>query len=585
MDILLKKKDRLEHQLRQLKQKERDRAEYRTHLVAQAGEQKVAMEKLQREVSAVEQVLLEKKEKFLVLKDEVFKYKKGALHGIRDELRSLYKSIFEEASKAHFSASFSAFEEFTRVRDLIGRNVFRGLGRRLERLYSEEKEKLKKHILSQIAKKMQEKRKMHELVFNMKFLRRYEDYFSEDVMTGFLYERTAKGFEYHFMSDRDSNRLDKPEWFLDFILGKLQENREIFDIWEDVGGVELKGNGSSTRFLSLVTMTCGLVETKIDEVSASRSKQKRNLTLHLGVQVMKFRHKVFQSYGAVLEFPKLGKMLYKEQRKYVREKLSKIHEMRHVRWFDGYKELSRECLLYIYRFRELDSAFGMDDVIQIIVDYNRVFLESLRYINRQEIRVLCWVYSEFERFKGFLLDQESEVVFDSRLSMESRSVNVRKDRAEAVEDMLHEAVTGSIERISEFNSENLKLIMSLAMNDTEEGLKPVKRFSHDPNRVFRNLVVGVGRYLDDYRECLSYRAISHSVKERIDGFVLEEVVLKHRLESSEYFELVETMKRLKEMFGEEEWKSEVGLKCVGDIFEGRDAGEGPLSKMIKSLYV
>ncbi|KAG5860483.1 RINT-1-like protein [Encephalitozoon hellem] len=582
MDILLKKRDHLERQIQQFKQKESDRMEYKSRLEERAEEQKRAIEAVEKEIHGMELVLLEKKEKFVCLKEEVSKYKKEILDRSRGEYRSLYIEIFEEASRIRPSTSFSTFGEFSRIEDLIGKNVFRNLGRRLKRFYSEEKEKLRKYILSQIEKKLEDKRKMHEVVFNMKFLSRYEQHFSENVLEHFLYERTSKAFEYHFLSDRDSNRLDKPEWFLDFILAKLKESREIFDMYLDLNKKDTKADGLDGRFGDLVKRMCDLIKTKTEEISGCNSKQKRNLILHLGMEIMKFRYEVYHDYSIILEFPELGHTLCKEQKKYVREKLSKIHESRHVKWFGGYKELLRECLLYIYRFRALDSAFGIDDAIQTIIDYNKIFLESLRYINRQEIRVLCWVYSEFERLKTFLLDQESEVVFDARLSMESKVVDVKKNGDS--QDMLHEAVTGSLERVSEFNSENLKLIMSLAANDASEGLRPIRKFFHDPSRIFRNLVIDIGKYLDDYRECLSYDAIKRDLKERTDMFVLEEIILKYRLETSEYFELAEMIRRLEEVFGEGEWKSEMALECVGDIFEGRDAGQGPLSEIIRSLY-
>ncbi|ADM11988.1 uncharacterized protein Eint_080530 [Encephalitozoon intestinalis ATCC 50506] len=583
MDVLLKKKDHLEYRLEQFKQKENDRIEYRNQLLEQAQKERSAIEALEKEINGMVSALLEKKEGFMELKDKVSKYRKDVLRSIKGEFESLYREIFEEASRIHPSTSFAAFEEFTKIKGLIKRNVFRNLGRRLERFYAEEKGKLREYILSQMEKKLQDKQKMHEFVFNMKFLRKYEEYFCEDTMIDFLYERISKGFEYHFMSNRDTNRLDKPEWFLDFILLKLRESRGILDIYLELSKKNKRDGEGNGEFRDLVVRTGNLIKEKIEEISGSSSKQKRNLALHLGTQVMKFRYEVYHSYNIVLEFPSLGSVLCQEQKKYVRERLVKIHEARHVKWFGGYKELSRECLLYIYRFRTLDPVFGMEDAIKIIVDYNRVFLESLRYINRQEVRVLCWVYSEFERLKTFLLEQESEVVFDSRLSIENKTMVVKEEGGNP-QDMLHEAVTGSLERISDFNSENLKLIMSLAMNDTAERLRPIRKFFHDPGMVFRNLVVDVERCLEDYKECLSYNAIKHSVKEKIDGFVLEEIVLKHRLESSEYFELVGMVKKLKEVFEGEEWKSEMGLRCVRDIFEGREPGDGPLSKMVQGLY-
>lgn len=582
MDILLKKKDRLEHLLRQLEQRECDRIEYRSRLAKQVDMQRHAIEVLEKDICEAERAFLEKRGKFEMLKNEVARYKKDALVGVRSELEALYRHMFEEASGIRLSTSFSAFAEFTKLRSLMERNVFRGLGKRLLKLYGEGKERLRRRIVEQVEQKLQDKHAVHELMFNMKFLRRYEEYFSEQAMESFLHERMARGFEYHFMSDKDSNRLDKPEWFLDFILAKLRESKEVFDMYMGLGRSGDASEGVAGSFEGVVGKTHELVEMKVDEMSRCSSKQKRSLVLHLGVQVMRFRYEVYEGYGVVLEFPKLGAMLCKEQREYVRQMLARTHGMKHTKWFDGYRELSRDCLLYIHRFRGLDRGFAMDDAMRTIVDYNRVFLESLRYISRQEIRVLCWVYSEFERLKAFLLEQESEIVFDSRLSMQSKTMRVRS--SEGMQDMLHDAVLGSLERISEFNSENLKLIMSLARNDAAEALRAMRRFVQDPNGASRSLVADVCRCLEDYRECMSYEAVKQGMKGKIDGFVLEEVILKHKLGSQEYFELVEVIRRLKEEFGDEGWKSEMGCRCVGEVFEGKEDGEGSLFKMVKDLY-
>lgn len=581
MDALLKKKDSLERRLEELRDRREDRISRRDDLAAGIRLRKDELEKTRTNLRTVKSVLLEKKQRFMLLRKEVVAYKKSRLEDVREEHERLYRSIFEEASRIRPSTSFSTFAEFTRIKELMDRNVFRHLGRRLDRFYMEEKERLRKHILEQLEKRMQDKRKVHELIFQVKFLHRYEDYFGENIAIDFLYNKLLRGFEYHFMSSKESNRLDKPEWFLDFILAKLGEYREFFGIYEEtrVRNVVSPGDNRDAvdaSFGDLVQRCCSLVEMKIEETVECSSKQRRSLLLNLGAQVRRFRSEVHSSYGVSLDFSSLGAVLCKEQRSYVRRRLSEIHGSRYVSWFGGYKELSRECLFCIYRFRDLDFGFGMEDVVRPIIEYNAVFLESLRYINREEIRAICLLFSEFEEYKTFLLELENEMMFDSRLVIAPGSGS-RED------ETFCEAVSASLEEISDFNSGNLRLIMSLAANDAGNGLRSMRRFLYDPNEASRSLMVDISRFLEDYRDCASYKAVEHMVKEKVDTFILEDILLRYKLDTEQYFEVVELLKKLKELFEDEDWKSDVASKYVGNVFEGVE-GNGSLFKIIRKLY-
>lgn len=567
MDVLARKKESLEKRLQDLHRREVERGAQRARLAECLDAQRSNLEERRLDLENIRAALLEKRRRFLLLKNEVRAYKKTRINGVRADLEVLYRQIFEEASQIHPSQGLSAFSDFSRIKDLMRRNVFAGLGRRLGRFYNEQKEALKSHVLEQIAARMQDKRRIHEMMFYMRLLHRYEEHFQEAVIVDFLYERLLRGFEYHFMSSKESNRLDKPEWFLEFILQKIAEDRDVFEMYSNVQGSEER-----TDFRDLVLRSCSLIEIKMGEIAESGSRQKRNLLVNLAVHLLRFQTQILKTYDVRVDLSGVGFALCREQRDHVQRRLAETHEKKYVHWFEGYRELSKECLLYIHRFRMLDTEFKMECVVQTIIEYNTVLLESLRYINREEVRVLCLLYSEFEEFKVFLLDQENEIVFDSRLTVEPLDG-----------DGFCDAVLEAVEMISRFNSENLQLIMSLATNDVISVLRLLRGFVYSPGETARAFVADAGRLLEDYRRCSSYEAVKSRMQEKIDAFVLEEILLHHRLDTEQYFEAVELLKRLRELFGDAEWKSEAGCRCVGHLFEGTE-GAGSLFGIVKELY-
>jgi hypothetical protein len=583
MDGLMKRKGYLEEKLVGLQQ-ERDTIENnKSRLENLINKKKAELEGGREAMLCIQGIIRDKRRTFDLLRSEVKAYKLQKLEERREFYRNKYNETLERMREITITTSLSSFGEYDKLRSLIEKNIFRGLGRRLSNLYNEKRSELKKFILAQMSRKMEDKKKVHELIFYMKFLGRYEEYFGECVMVDHLFGMVSDGFEYHFMCNRDSNRLDKPEWFFEFLELKFAECRELLDMYQRCGGGSteaLRGSaGIEPSFKDILLRSCALIEHKINELNESKSRQRRNLLLHFASQLIKFQSNVFRLYDVFLEFSGFGLVLAQEQKDYVYEKLADIHEARYVTWFNGYKELSKECILYVYKFGSLDSVFTLDYLVDNVIGYNTVFLESLRYIKREEIRVLCHLYSEFEECKLYLLDQENDVVFDSRLAA---GATKRTGRGEEGMEM-YDVVLTSIEKISAFNHENLKLILSLANNDVSVSLRTIRKIVYAPSETSRNFIVEVSRFLEDYKPCSSYRAVTEMVKERIDSFLLQNVLLKHKLSSEQYFELNDFLQRLKVLFEDKDWRCDVAVKCIGSLFEGRES-EGPLFGTIKELY-
>lgn len=95
-----------------------------------------------------------------------------------------------------------------------------------------------------------------DLVYNMNILVKYEEYFGEFIFMEYLYESIRNKFNYHFMSARETNRLDKPEWMLKWLVDKYNEKEELYEIYKEcsrkkqLSGSE-GGKGRSTNTLGM----------------------------------------------------------------------------------------------------------------------------------------------------------------------------------------------------------------------------------------------------------------------------------------------------------------------------------------------
>lgn len=561
MNELETRKSELEDKLRQLRQKKSEMDARMARISLEIKDKTALHNQLVNTVAAMRSDYKEKLQKFSVLRKLLKEYRREQKEALEGEYCKQIRNSIAELNSISFEPKLSVFKKFDQAQ-AVNADLFPILSAKKSEFLRCQKGLLKKQILGEIGGALAEKSKMGDLVFYINFLIRYEAYFAESVFVEFLSRMVGERFEYHFLSDRESNRLDKPEWFLDFLLGKYEEMDGLFAIYRDCSARLGRGKRDIGE---LVESTQGLVYLKVNEILKSKSPQKRNLVLHFAAQYKEYALDLKRMYGFEASSAEVSHMLSKTQMEYVASELDRIHELRYVQWFSEYKKLCKACMVYIQSFGDLDRHFKLHDLISPILSHTKAFLENLRFINRDEVRAVGFIFSELEELKHFIADEESEML----LASPSREING--------------FATKSLGRITALNAEILKLIKSLATSDAQSITRRIQHFNYTSTESKRTFIVDLHKMLDEYRHCVYFDIVERAIREKIDAFICDEILLKIRFTPDEYLEFRSFYKALKKNFKEPDWRSDQACKSIDAVFEGRHLG-GSLFKSVSSLY-
>lgn len=509
-------------------------------------------------ISNIKKEYREKIQKFSVLRGLVKEYKRNQRAALENEYKKEISRIIGELNGLKFDFKLNVFGSFDTLK-AINTCVFPLLNAKKEDAYNTQRVLLKKRIITEIKSRISDTCTLADLIFYINYLIRYETYFGEDVFIGFLAKKLEKEFEYHFLSDRPSNRLDKPEWFFDFILKRYEENSELVQIYSEC---QVAAGKPEREVVELLIKTQHLVFQKLNEISKVESSQQRNLVLNFISRYRSYVEKLKMEYGFDPEVTEISHILSSSQSSYLKSELSRIHEMRYVQWFEEYKKLCRDAMVYISKYGDIDLNFKFKDLIVQIISHARIFIENLRFINREEIRVILYLFNEFEGLKSYILDEEREMEVSSNVKTISGS---------------------SIDKITIFNAEIFKMIKKLAISDIENVMEKLSYFTYVANETKRTVIVEINRILDEYKACLYSDLIEKTILEVADMFVFDRILLKIRFSTDEYLQFRSFFKSLKRLFGDREWKCDDACKCIDAIFEERTE-QGELFKNLKFLY-
>ena len=498
-------------------------------------------------------------EKFNLLKSYVKEYKREQKDLLEYEYKLQIKNVLNFINQLRFEFKLGIFKDFDDVRS-TKTDMFPLLHRKKSEFFNSQKIILKTEILKEIKHSMMDPSLLTNLVYYINFIIKFESYFNENVFFNFIKKLIEKEFEYHFMSDKDSNRLDKPEWFFEFLIKKYFEMEEIITIYQDCCN---KTHIQCKNISDLIISTQDLVFRKFTEVLNIETKQKRNLILHFITQFKDFSENIKSKFGFDLPNTQFKNMISTVQTQHIKDSLGEIHELKYVQWFEKYKELCRESISYINNFGDLDYTFQLKDVIILILDHMRAFLENLRFINREEIKVAGFVFSELENLKKFLEIEESDAVITNQNTIEN--------------------IVSSINKITKFNSEVFKLIKNLAVNDIQNTLKRISYFQFATSEAKRTTIVEINKIIDDYKICIYSDIIEKVIQDMVDNFLCNEILLKYKFTSTEYLEFRSFFNAIKKLFNGFEWKSDEACKSIDSIFEGKNLGT-QMFKTLQTMY-
>ncbi len=171
----------------------------------------------------------------------VEKYKNDQCNLLLKQYEIHVKNLIEQINEIPFKFDVNVFEDFDNLR-AISTEKFKILNSKKMKLFEGKKLELRNLILLKIDQDV-----IEESVFYISFLKLYEEYFGIKVFIPWLEGILERKFDYHFMSDKETNRLDKPEWIFSFISKEVQSYYELFELYTDEE--ELSVGHSEFRFI------------------------------------------------------------------------------------------------------------------------------------------------------------------------------------------------------------------------------------------------------------------------------------------------------------------------------------------------
>ncbi len=272
-----------------------------------------------------------------------------------------------------------------------------------------------------------------------------------------------------------------------------------------------------------------------------------------------FTQKLKTDYNVDFDTGELVNGFWNIQSKHIDESIRNINSLNYVQWFTEYKKL----LLDLYKlFLKLPNFYNCHSIIQhcisLIRIYIKEFVEDLKFINREEIKVLCFLYSEVEDLKVFVCNEEIELG-------------------------LYGNENGGVDILSNLNSDLLKLIKTLALNDINVLLKRLYIFNYTSQDTKKIFIIEVSRVLEDYKYCSNFTLIETLIKDKIDNYILNELILVIKFTSEEFLEFRDFYLKLKPIFTNQEWNSDEGCKSLDALFEGNSLNS-KIFKVLKEKY-
>jgi hypothetical protein len=570
MEKLIKQKENIERELESSKEEyskflfEEQEAKYKIE------ELKKRLINLKNNYNSIKETLKQKKDIFIQLKSKIRKYKEHKNNEILEIYRTKYNKIILSINNVQCKYNLQIFDSFGKYNEILnGIEGFPNLKSQLKIFLTNKKEDLKNLIMSDIV----DNKEIHKIIYLLKFVRQYEIFFNEELLYTCLNNFINKRYEYHFLTDKETNRLDKAEWIFNYLEKKIDETYKFIEIYENISNKDSENSIKNTnkalkglKMKKILKNVVKLINKKIVEIGEIESKQKRDILINFNYFLSVFIIKINKKYEINLDesFKDFKDELIEQEKDQIILKLQNIHKQNYKEWFIYYEELLKECLNLNRKHLKINIEFPVDNLLE----YNLIFIDSMRYINRKEIQVLLLLFNKFEDFKEYLvfLFEETKQE-DTALEV----VNGSNTKIEYGEESIHG--DNILMKISRFNLENFKLIKTLFENDIQNVLNLKFYFVSDLYNI-----------LEEYKCCKGFSKLKKMASEMIDNHLTDSILLSRKLDKTEYLDLLSLFRKLKALFDIKHWESREVMKCIKGIFEKKKV-ENKYTKEICKMYL
>ncbi|KAI5184555.1 hypothetical protein NEHOM01_0230 [Nematocida homosporus] len=338
-----------------------------------------------------------------------------------------------------------------------------------------------------------------------------------DIYFTKLYEQ----FGHHFLGEFQTNRLDKPEWYLEYLLNSLTDHEKVFTILaqvdemeghEEVVDLEREESGSESEsdgnglsrartfyFLGLIErMIRKIVYEKFLETVFSSSRQRRQLILHHAEEVGRFYQVLKTQYGyteqLTLQAAELGRLMDL----FIGEaetELGRILTKNHTEWSDSLRHL-------------LKKVFSESVALHWVVpNVHNILISAVvrKYLSGVGVFLNAFSYHKPEEEAILLLFLE-EVVY-----LEEELLDMENDLGEAN----GEVTVLEVSFVAEFKEVFKSLFNSLIGDKVEGCIRPLARYRFFEENEAEEIVADLGVVVRDLLAPIENEAILAEVKETI----------------------------------------------------------------------
>ncbi|KAH9385643.1 uncharacterized protein NEMAJ01_0539 [Nematocida major] len=237
-----------------------------------------------------------------------------------------------------------------------------------------------------------------------------------------LFAEIEESFSHHFFGGFETNRLDKPEWYMDYLLSALSEHDKIFSVLSHVDELaaeiecdEFERENKKKYFSELIgKIYAQIVFRKLNECVYSDSRQKKELIMHHVHELKGFQRKLQEAYGCG-KVPSIPEKDSAEiQRVFIestKNDLMRILGMCYSEWSEHFLELLKKAFKQsasIHLIIPNAHALLLEEATSKYLECLSAFLNSFLYQKDEEQKILVHFIEEAVHLEEELLNIETE---------------------------------------------------------------------------------------------------------------------------------------------------------------------------------
>ncbi|ELQ76241.1 ER to golgi transport protein/RAD50-interacting protein 1 [Trachipleistophora hominis] len=475
---------------------------------------------------------------------------------------------------------------------------FTNFKNQLQRAGRQIKDDVIKGLESAVESLMFKEDNLVDLLIKMEDMYAIEQFFHECIFVNMIYAKIYDTFSFHFFTQKETNRLDKPEWYFKFLLDQLDKYKFVCACYDSVvlenkkskinknvisqrlqeGFLEeneLKSNERSMN--SLIERIYSIVEIKLNELRKCKSGQKRNLLLHFTEEYLVFKRELREKYSVNFNIMELADNIMRVQKGYIANNLHEIHCGDSKEWFESYQKIYKENFFLAFSYVSLqNNIFNdlIDFISSLIVEYQEVFIDKMSFVGKEEKRMLCFLVVGIDKLKNFLRLEESLFI----LQLENKTVDFNVEILKNIHiDTL---------KFIDFNNSNIKLLKTIAYHEISQVLVNLMYFNGITKKSLVQSCSELSKIMTFYNEQLGpYKILTESyIFDKIDNFIIDKIVLQNRFDSDVLFMYKDLVQRIMHMCEKKtDWMCLKACKNLEDIFNGVTEGDS-LFKKIYAVY-